>query len=104
MELRNWTQPTLMIVGNHDQASPSGEVHSLTPFAAVSDNIHVFTSATKFLDALWLPYRSDHENLAAAIAEAGPVAAVFAHADVKDAFMNDLRRSTAGTHFQIPTS
>jgi len=33
-------------------------------------------------DALWLPYRKDRAQLKAAIEDAGPVKAVFAHADV----------------------
>ena len=33
-------------------------------------------------EALWLPYRKDRAQLKEAIEEAGPVKAVFAHADV----------------------
>ena len=38
--------------------------------------------AARFLGALWLPYRRDAADTKAAIAAAGPVNAVFGHADV----------------------
>lgn len=81
-----------------DQANPAGDIHALTCLTTVSDSIHVFTSPTKFLNALWLPYRDSRkeDELVAAIQDAGAVNAVFAHADVRDAFMNDLRRSSSG--------
>ena len=59
-----------------------GLEHALTPLAAGSPHIHVLDRPTRYLSALWLPYRRRPEELRAAIAEAGPVDAIFAHADV----------------------
>ena len=56
--------------------------HALTSIAVASPLIHVFDAPTTFLDALWLPYRRDKRQLEAAVEAAGPVKAVFAHADV----------------------
>ena len=56
--------------------------HALTSIAVASPLIHVFDAPTRFLDALWLPYRRECGDLEAAVAAAGPVQAVFAHADV----------------------
>jgi len=101
-EVRAWTQPALMLVGNHDQATAAGDVHGLSPLAAVNDRVHVFTHPTLFAGALWLPYRSDPGALAAAVAAAGPgLAAVFAHADVRGARMNNHRTSEHGAEAAI---
>ncbi len=64
------------------QVSIGGLEHALTSIAVASPLIHVFDAPTAFLDALWLPYRRDKKQLEAAVAAAGPVNAVFAHADV----------------------
>ena len=64
------------------QVSIGGLEHALTSIAVASPLIHVFDAPTAFLDALWLPYRRDKRQLEAAVAAAGPVNAVFAHADV----------------------
>ncbi|GAX81140.1 hypothetical protein CEUSTIGMA_g8573.t1, partial [Chlamydomonas eustigma] len=67
-ELKTWTQPTLMLVGNHDQVNLGGESHSLTPLsAACPQHIHVFSRPTLYRKALWLPYRRQHDVLQAAI-------------------------------------
>ena len=66
--------------------------HALTSIAVASPLIHVFDAPTLFLDALWLPYRRDRRQLEAAVAAAGPVKAVFAHADV-------VRRRLASAKF-----
>ena len=150
-EFRDWTQPTLMLVGNHDQAglptlrcahhylheprtmrcrqarqepgngmavcalhSPhaawlccmcpacaqfcharvkqsggarpqvtlSGLEHGLTPIAEACPAVHVFDRPALCLDALWLPYRRDPAELEACVRSAGPVKAIFGHADV----------------------
>lgn len=149
-EFKSWKQPTLMLVGNHDQArlqhavahlhaalallsrvpqprlpdrglsaapcsvihpaeadlqccnprpcgnqttqpvcdpatlqvSAGGLAHSLSPIAAACPAVHIFEQPTIFQDALWLPYRRDHAELQAALHSAGPIKAVFAHADV----------------------
>jgi len=64
---QTWQPPTLMLVGNHDQATLGGLVHALSPIAAASPNIHVFDGPAVFQDALWLPYRRDRTELLAAI-------------------------------------
>lgn len=64
------------------QVSLGGLSHALTPLAAASPLIHVFDEPASFLGALWLPYRRDHADVQAAIDAAGPVDAVFGHADV----------------------
>lgn len=64
------------------QVDIGGLEHALTSLAVASPLIHVLDAPTRFLDALWLPYRRDKAQLEAALAAAGPVQAVFAHADV----------------------
>lgn len=59
-----------------------GLTHALTPLAAANPLVHVVGAPALFLDALWLPFRRDHRELQAAVAQAGPVSAVFGHADV----------------------
>ena len=59
-----------------------GLEHGLKPIAAACPSVHVIEEPTLFLDALWLPYRREHGPLEQAIQEAGPVKAVFGHADV----------------------
>ena len=99
-ELSMWTHPTLMLVGNHDLAGAGGADHALAPLAAALPTCHVFDSPSLFLGALWLPYRRDAGELAAAAAAAAsspsPPTAVFAHADVVGAVANDAFQSAAG--------
>jgi hypothetical protein len=102
-----WARPTLMLVGNHDQASAGGMAHALTPLAAASPLVHVFDAPALYGGALWLPYRRDAEELRAAIRAAaalgalgaggtGGVGAVFAHADVVGASLNDAFQARDG--------
>jgi hypothetical protein len=101
-----WDVPTLMLVGNHDQATPSGREHALTPLAAARpDAVHVFDEPALYAGALWLPYRRDARILAAALAAAaadeetrqsGGLRAVFAHADVAGASLNDAHQARDG--------
>ena len=76
-DLGGWTQPVVMLPGNHDQVSLDGTVHALTPlgFAVGSSSSSSSSSASAsvtnapqavvltrpavFLDALWLPYSRD---------------------------------------------
>lgn len=62
--------------------SLGGLTHALTPLAAASPLIHIFDAPARFLGALWLPYRRDRGETEAAVQAAGPVDAVFGHADV----------------------
>jgi len=81
-ELQTWTQPTVMLVGNHDQVLLSGLDHALPPLAAACRSMIMIDQPCIFMDALWLPYRRDVVELQAALQQAGSVTAVFAHADV----------------------
>ena len=81
-ELQTWRQPTLMLVGNHDQISVGGLAHALKPLAAACSAIQVLEVPTLYKGGLWLPYRKDHTEIKAALEAAGTVKAVFAHADV----------------------
>ena len=67
------------------QVSLGGLAHSLSPIAAACPAVHIIERPTRFQDALWLPYRRDHAELQAALCNAGPIKAVFAHADVVSA-------------------
>ena len=81
-ELQTWTQPTVMLVGNHDQVLLSGLDHALPPLAAACRSMIMIDQPCIFMDALWLPYRRNVDELQAALQQAGSVTAVFAHADV----------------------
>ncbi|KAL3137671.1 hypothetical protein ABBQ38_004946 [Trebouxia sp. C0009 RCD-2024] len=95
-EIETWRQPTLMLVGNHDQVSVGGLDHALHPLAAACSAIHILEEPTLYRDALWLPYRKDKHQLKKAIAAAGPVKAIFAHADVMGAMMNEAFQAKEG--------
>lgn len=114
-ELRSWGDavPTLMLVGNHDQTALGGEVHSLEVLASVRPaSLHVFARPTVFRGALWLPYRRSAEELQRAIQLATgdahsaslndpagarePVRAIFCHADIKGARINDTYQASLG--------
>ena len=81
-ELQTCTQPTVMLVGNHDQVLLSGLDHALPPLAAACRGMIMIDQPCIFMDALWLPYRKNVVELQAALQQAGSVTAVFAHADV----------------------
>lgn len=85
------------------QVTIGGLEHALTPLAAANPLIHVFDHPTLYKDALWLPYRRAHADIADAVHTAVKTAstarrptsltAVFAHADVVGASLN--------SHFQV---
>ncbi|KAL0029555.1 hypothetical protein WJX79_003952 [Trebouxia sp. C0005] len=95
-EFESWRQPTLMLVGNHDQVSVGGLDHALQPLAAACSAIHIVDVPTLYRDALWLPYRKDRAQLKEAIQDAGDIKAVFAHADVMGAMMNESFQAKEG--------
>lgn len=68
--------------GERPQVTLSGLEHGLTPIAEACPSVHVFDRPALCLDALWLPYRRDPAELAACVRSAGPVKAIFGHADV----------------------
>lgn len=99
--LQVWSQPVIMIPGNHDQVTLGGTVHALEPlkYAFEEEKILMINEPSICLNALWVPYRRDH-HLMKSILHAGNkndnIDIIFCHADVKGAFMNDGIRSREG--------
>ena len=108
-ELANWTQPTIMLVGNHDQVNSVGSVHALEVLRMCNpEKIVVFDEPRVWRGAMWLPYRKDQEmmrrtveelmerhskkrssNVAVAVEEEiEEINTVFCHADVLGANVN----------------
>ena len=96
-----WDVPTVMIPGNHDQVTAGGEQHALTPLGAAARAVHIFSRPAVWRGALWLPYRRDEAVLCAAMDAARargnpPLRAVFAHADVLGASLNEAHQARHG--------
>lgn len=93
--LRSWTQPVIMIPGNHDQVTLGGNIHSLEPlmYAFPDDQAILINEPTICLGALWIPYRRDSNIMKSVLAAVkyhqNNINMIFCHADVKGAFMND---------------
>ncbi len=109
-ELAKWTQPTIMLVGNHDQVNVNGSVHALEVLRMCNpEKICVFDEPRVWRGAMWLPYRKDQEmmrrtveelmerhskkrssNVAVAVEEEEieEIKTVFCHADVMGANVN----------------
>ncbi len=81
-EMKQWTQPTILLVGNHDQITLGGLEHALTPVAVACPNVVLIDKPSVFMRALWLPYRKNTQELEEALQQTAGVKAVFAHADV----------------------
>ena len=111
--LQNWTVPLIMIPGNHDQITFSGmgpQSHALRPlqhaFQIHNTNTTTFPGPlilsypTKFLNALFVPHVRDNawmeSILQSSMALQNDVQALFVHADVQGAYMNDQVVSTGG--------
>ncbi|KAK4529955.1 hypothetical protein CCYA_CCYA03G0812 [Cyanidiococcus yangmingshanensis] len=93
--VQRFTRPVLMIPGNHDQVTICGREHALVPVAAAMPPglAHVIEQPTVLFDALWLPYRKRNEELIEALRAHGPhVKAVFCHAEIRGAWMNNHLR------------
>mmetsp|Transcript_14510 Transcript_14510/g.21180 ORF Transcript_14510/g.21180 Transcript_14510/m.21180 type:complete len:559 (-) Transcript_14510:19-1695(-) len=99
-EFSRWTQPMIMISGNHDQVSFDGEVNALEPIALASgkDRVMVFSKPTLFLDALWVPFRRNEAELQKALdsKHAASAKAIFCHIDIYGADMNNGHVSVLG--------
>mmetsp|Transcript_15254 Transcript_15254/g.28717 ORF Transcript_15254/g.28717 Transcript_15254/m.28717 type:complete len:1362 (+) Transcript_15254:108-4193(+) len=105
--LSEWEVPMIMIPGNHDQVSLGGQEHALTPLQnayRIPTNkgsipgILIFSHPTKFLEALFVPHIREI-GIMQSILQSNTSArssAVFVHADVTGAYMNDLMVSTGG--------
>jgi len=104
-----WEAQTLMLVGNHEQVTLGGLIHGLTPLAAAApEKIHVFDGPAVYAGALWLPYRRNPNEIAAALEAAkGEISqpkggaetatsAIFAHVDVQGASLNDACQARDG--------
>ncbi|GJP80515.1 hypothetical protein CLOP_g10722 [Closterium sp. NIES-67] len=103
-----WTQPTIMIPGNHDQVSMDGSQHALSVFACINPHIVVISRPTVLLSALWLPFRHHAPILTAAMHQAlhpqapsspslpptPPIRAIFLHADVEGAQRSSAEGAT----------
>jgi hypothetical protein len=104
--VREWTVPCVMIPGNHDQVTAGGEIHALTPLAAANPaRVKILSRPTVWRNALWLPYRRDGGVIKSAVAKAkseivssggGTLSAIFCHADVIGASMNETFQARDG--------
>ncbi|CAM6128294.1 unnamed protein product [Calypogeia fissa] len=95
-ELAKWTCPAVFIPGNHDQVNMGGQMHALMVLGAVNPLIKVFDDPVEFLDALWLPFRRDHNLIKEALQQHPNVKAIFAHLDVVGAYMNEAYQAKEG--------
>ncbi len=117
--MSNWEVPCIMIPGNHDQIDWRGVEHALTPLnnayrihSPVSCNTAeldeqqqqyyagplILSHPTKFLDAFFIPHIRDKAMMKSILSsqEVAQSSALFVHADVKGASMNDLIKSRNG--------
>ena len=97
---RAWRAPTLLLAGNHDMATLDGRLHALDAVAAAAPegNVQVIAEPCTALGAAWLPYRRKPAEINAALeaAAAARPAAVFCHADVLGANVNESHQSALG--------
>lgn len=99
--LRKWTQPVIMIPGNHDQVSLGGTVHALEPliYAFRPDQILMIDEPSICMNALWIPYRRDRNVMKQILDyswKSKDISVIFCHADVCGAWMNDNIQSRDG--------
>jgi len=110
--LKSWEVPMVMIPGNHDQVTLGGHSHGLTPlqhayrveFEDKDCNIKsfpgplIFSHPTKFAGAFFVPHIRDNTIMESILQspEAKEASALFVHADVTGAYMNDLILSMGG--------
>jgi DNA repair exonuclease SbcCD nuclease subunit len=110
-ELSSWQVPLIMIPGNHDQVTLGGHNHGLTPlensFRIDLDNNEsntsvngplIFSHPTKFMNALFIPHIRDNTIMESVLSSSAAenATALFVHADVTGAYMNDLIISQGG--------
>ncbi|KAL7444717.1 hypothetical protein ACHAXM_010925 [Skeletonema potamos] len=115
--MSNWKVPCIMIPGNHDQIDWRGVEHALTPLnnayrihsPVLQNNIQrdkqqyyagplILSHPTKFLDAFFIPHIRDKAVMKSILSSQAVAqsSALFVHADVKGASMNDLIKSRNG--------
>mmetsp|Transcript_54376 Transcript_54376/g.65578 ORF Transcript_54376/g.65578 Transcript_54376/m.65578 type:complete len:402 (-) Transcript_54376:50-1255(-) len=121
--LRTWDNvaPMILIPGNHDQVTLDGSEHGLAPLTNAyqfrdGPGIMILGSPhpVKFMEALFVPHIRRRDVIEAVLTSdvchsssslaAGACRAVFVHADVTGASMNDLVVSTAFRMPVVPTS
>jgi hypothetical protein len=106
-ELKSWDRPLIMIPGNHDQIYlEGGEDHGLTPFSNAftlsNDRTMpgplILSHPTKFLNTFFIPHVRNITTLEQILAspEALSSDALFIHADVTGAYMNNHIVSQGG--------
>jgi len=106
--LGEWEVPLIMMPGNHDQVSLAGLEHALTPLQNAFriqtgdgeevPGILIFSYPTKFREALFVPHIRDIATMQSILQSqtSASSSAIFVHADVTGAHMNDLITSTHG--------
>jgi len=120
--MAKWKVPCIMIPGNHDQIDWKGVEHALTPLGNAyrlcspnndADNNSlekekqqqqiypgplIITHPTKLMNALFIPHIRDKHQMKSILSsnEAQASNALFVHADVKGASMNDMITSQHG--------
>ena len=102
--IRSWTRPCVMIPGNHDQVTAGGGARADAARDGEPERVKIISKPTVWRNALWLPYRRDASVVKNAVeaawsvdAEDGrPVRAVFCHADVIGASMNESFQARDG--------
>ena len=121
--METWQVPSILIPGNHDQIDWRGTEHALTPLSnayriypprdvgggssTIPREQHagplVLSHPTKFLNALFIPHTRDKETMESILSsdEASSSSALFVHADVRGASMNDLIASQHGLSASI---
>ena len=102
----SWQVPMIMIPGNHDQVTLGGHDHGLTPLSnayRVGDDDEIpgpliLSYPTVFRKALFVPHIRDVATMESVLQSqhAQEASALFVHAEVKGALMNDLMISTHG--------
>jgi DNA repair exonuclease SbcCD nuclease subunit len=127
--METWQVPSILIPGNHDQIDWRGSEHALTPLSnayriypppkkgGVDDDGGgsippppkqyagplILSHPTKFMNALFIPHTRDRETMKSILSSKAAVSssALFVHADVRGASMNDLITSQHGLSASI---
>jgi len=103
-KLAGWKQPLVMIPGNHDQVTLDGYSHALKPLQnsfRVDNNIPgplIFSCPTLFGKALFIPHLRSNLVMEGLLKSnySEAATAIFCHADVTGASMNDRIVSQGG--------
>lgn len=108
-ELETWAVPVVMIPGNHDLISRTGNGVSLVPLATTlgANNCLLITRPSVCLDALFLPYMHEVPKLKATLGQAKhcvqDINAIFCHVEVAGARLADKIISKASSRSVTPT-